>query len=760
MGYFQMTRNVEELFGGVITAPHQIPFTYKSNVGGETFLSLPFYPVTGVVTINGGMQVPLDNFEIEGNMLNLGRALSKGDVVYCLFDKILSPEDTAKGIRIYKFQAVGGETEFTPDFTSYGVQSLYIGGEYKTPEIEYSYDSTTGKVSLQTALTAGVWVVAEMSVKQPNISPLFDRSIQEIARSANVKDSEVILSTDTVTVLNNKTVIYDVTDQKTYGLPTLPNNVYISSVASGQLTYNPGGVVVDLIPRPDVFINPVTLVNALRTDLSTPNSTQDVDSTNVQYKVDLPNSVSRELSSKLKDFVNIKDFGAKCDSVTDDTAAIQRAVDAMPTGGTLFFPGGNWIVVDGVINLNTGIIIQGSKTTLVKTAGVTTSEFFNANNSSITIRDMRLIGPGSTVASANTYAINTSVPADRFVAQNVIISEVWGGFRMLSTVYTIENCEVNHFKEIGVIVDQSGNTDGIGIIHNLVTSPVPESYPYAGIKLEHAVGTIISDSEIMGGNGGIVCDSPAGKFVTSLKIDNTYMDSSGAAGFVVYNNGGYAQRIVISDSWMTGSLLGNGLTIHDGAQVDGLKISNCEVNGNHSYGMAFGNNAVISNLDITDCIGTGNGVADVYLGVNVKNFNINVCRFGLASNSWSASPVGVLISAGCANFSVIGGAITNLVDNSYPSSNVLIADVRGWGYAFHTLNQIDVAAQSNHAFNVSLPEARLGDIVFVSADNAPNVAIYGNVVASGSIQVILQNNTGALVTVPTCGIRADIKRRF
>ncbi|NHV55301.1 hypothetical protein HBA96_26315, partial [Escherichia coli] len=193
--------------------------------GGETFISLPFYPVTGVVTINGSMQVPLDNFEIDGNTLNLGCALSKGDVVFCLFDKILSPEDTAKGIRIYKFQAVGGETEFTPDFTSYGVQSLYIGGEYKTPEIEYSYNSTTGKVSLQTALTAGVWVVAEMSAKQPNISPLFDRSIQEIARSANVKDSEVILSTNTSQSLNGKKIIFDAASQKIYGLPSLPTNV-------------------------------------------------------------------------------------------------------------------------------------------------------------------------------------------------------------------------------------------------------------------------------------------------------------------------------------------------------------------------------------------------------------------------------------------------------------------------------------------------------------------------------------------------------
>ena len=246
MGYLQMTRNVESIFGAVVTAPHQIPYTYTAT-GGEKFISLPFYPVTGIVTINGGMQVPLDNFEIEGNTLNLGRALSKGDVVFCLFDKILSPEDYKTGIRIYKFQAIGGETEFTPDYTSYGVQSLYIGGEYKTPEIEYSYDSTTGKVSLQTALTAGVWVVAEMSVKQPNISPLFDRSIQEIARVTNVKDSEVILSSDTTQSLNGKKIIYSVSEQKTYGLPVLPPNVYVQTVANGKLTYNPGGVVVDLL---------------------------------------------------------------------------------------------------------------------------------------------------------------------------------------------------------------------------------------------------------------------------------------------------------------------------------------------------------------------------------------------------------------------------------------------------------------------------------------------------------------------------------
>ncbi|CAD5240870.1 putative tail fiber protein [Klebsiella phage vB_KqM-Westerburg] len=167
MGYFQMARNIEEIFGGVVVAPHQIPFTYTSTNGGETFLSLPFYPITGFVTINGGVQVPLDNFEINGNTLYLGRELEPSDVVFCLFDKIMSPQDASNNaIRIYKFLSVGGETEFTPDFTAYGVQSLYIDGKYKTPGEDYNYFKTSNKVVLDNGLAAGVWVVAEMNIKQ------------------------------------------------------------------------------------------------------------------------------------------------------------------------------------------------------------------------------------------------------------------------------------------------------------------------------------------------------------------------------------------------------------------------------------------------------------------------------------------------------------------------------------------------------------------------------------------------------------------
>jgi polygalacturonase len=45
-------------------------------------------------------------------------------------------------------------------------------------------------------------------------------------------------------------------------------------------------------------------------------------------------------------FVNVKDFGAIGDGVTDDTAAIRAAADAVAPGGTIYFPSGTYFVGD------------------------------------------------------------------------------------------------------------------------------------------------------------------------------------------------------------------------------------------------------------------------------------------------------------------------------------------------------------------------------------------------------------------------------
>lgn len=59
--------------------------------------------------------------------------------------------------------------------------------------------------------------------------------------------------------------------------------------------------------------------------------------------------VPRALSSKLGDIISVKDFGATGNGTTDDTAAIQAAIAAVPKAGALYFPRGKYKISDELI---------------------------------------------------------------------------------------------------------------------------------------------------------------------------------------------------------------------------------------------------------------------------------------------------------------------------------------------------------------------------------------------------------------------------
>jgi hypothetical protein len=56
--------------------------------------------------------------------------------------------------------------------------------------------------------------------------------------------------------------------------------------------------------------------------------------------------------------VSIKDFGAKGDGITDDTASIRAAIAATPEGGTLFVPAGQFKITDTIL-INRSINLKG-----------------------------------------------------------------------------------------------------------------------------------------------------------------------------------------------------------------------------------------------------------------------------------------------------------------------------------------------------------------------------------------------------------------
>jgi len=69
----------------------------------------------------------------------------------------------------------------------------------------------------------------------------------------------------------------------------------------------------------------------------------------ISYTQPLTGGTARTLLSRLSDFVSVKDFGATGNGSTDDTAAIQAAIDAISSsGGTAFFPSGDYAVASSL----------------------------------------------------------------------------------------------------------------------------------------------------------------------------------------------------------------------------------------------------------------------------------------------------------------------------------------------------------------------------------------------------------------------------
>ena len=64
--------------------------------------------------------------------------------------------------------------------------------------------------------------------------------------------------------------------------------------------------------------------------------------------------------------LRVEDFGAACDGVTDDTAAVKAGLaESARLGVPLFFPAGDTLAVSGRLNIPTGVTLDGRGSTLV-----------------------------------------------------------------------------------------------------------------------------------------------------------------------------------------------------------------------------------------------------------------------------------------------------------------------------------------------------------------------------------------------------------
>lgn len=123
---------------------------------------------------------------------------------------------------------------------------------------------------------------------------------------------------------------------------------------------------------------------------------------NVQYDPAGAGAVSTTVQAKLRQTVSVKDFGAVGDGVTDDTAAIQAAINAC-ANKALYLIGGNTYLHTG-LNLNAPISIIGDGRTTLKTKGARCFELSGATINGLIIDNLILENAGAAGGGNNDAA--------------------------------------------------------------------------------------------------------------------------------------------------------------------------------------------------------------------------------------------------------------------------------------------------------------------------------------------------------------------
>ena len=404
-------------------------------------------------------------------------------------------------------------------------------------------------------------------------------------------------------------------------------------------------------------------------------------------------AVNRPINLKLAEIVSVEDFGAVGDGVTDDTAAIQAAIDSFTIytqGCVTFVAGKNYAISDKISSNNRYIYLKGNTANLTLTAN---SDYALELINGLCIVENLAIGKLAGVVSDCVLLSGIKHK----------ISNVAPSASAWSVVFRLVGCKDTLISNITFDNDVASTTGDIFYLDYSISTTITNcvvGYCNTALyisSLLHPTLSYKSEGIIFTNNVTVNCNSAVHSVLTAdLKIANNVLGFNQVNGILIDNG----ISLYITNNWIEGPVtdvafnaisIGSGFTgayvagnyfINDQATPTGrsaissngafVQFVNNHINGfnmgtlNQTSSYAFGNNLQGTGTVLGGSSGSFTiSNASLNSSNGYSNFNQYLNNGGVnASTSWTTgagSPEGVVTaSIGSIYSRTNGGANTSL----------------------------------------------------------------------------------------------------
>jgi hypothetical protein len=269
-------------------------------------------------------------------------------------------------------------------------------------------------------------------------------------------------------------------------------------------------------------------------------------------------ATTRTVQAVLRDHVSVRDFGATGDGTTNDTAAIQAAIDAIAAagGGNLYFPSGtylvsgsitsgatvHWIMVGGIVNVTGSVTINGGVQVIPFHTQAFTVASAVAASSKLKIRNVDAAGGITAGNSCSPYVDRISPMWFDGASMSVKIQKA---FQVGSSKTRCSIPPGHHTVTTTISLNETDYGSHLILEGESYISTTLEAAGNAALCIIDAAGNGGSDEaeirhlRVIEGSGGrtCICIALGG---TSLKVNDCW---TGNAKYGLYQNRGAGTRI-------------------------------------------------------------------------------------------------------------------------------------------------------------------------------------------------------------------------